>query len=303
VFSDINAVGVAKEISSKREKCHKRCLKAFRKSKDKYSKAKQDFFKIEEKIQKRKAELCDLKLNLAKEKAFSSLKEKTLSVYNDPKSIGIDFGCGYGNTLTLSDGEVLALPPSLYLETASLERLKSLYNAKPNNNSKRAIKLKEKIRIKEDRVVNIRMDFCHKVTKYLLSKYDTIYCEDISSSAIAEDAPSHFIAKQIHNAAFGRIKNFLKYKAEIAGNLGKRVEFIDPAGTSQFCPCCLLRKRKKLSERTHKCNKCGLKIDRDLCSAILIKKIGDSKNSPDRALDRAFGIKFYRLKAIAFKRR
>ncbi|MBL7148010.1 MAG: transposase, partial [Nanoarchaeota archaeon] len=47
---------------------------------------------------------------------------------------------------------------------------------------------------------------------------------------------------------------------------------INPKGTSQYC-ICGNKVKKSLATRTHNCNKCGIKIDRDLMSANLIKAI------------------------------
>jgi putative transposase len=54
----------------------------------------------------------------------------------------------------------------------------------------------------------------------------------------------------------------------------KLVVKVDPWGTSQYCSDCLNKVSKSLSDRWHLCPQCGLMLDRDLNSAILIQKVG-----------------------------
>ncbi len=58
------------------------------------------------------------------------------------------------------------------------------------------------------------------------------------------------------------------YKAEWAGKI---VRLVNPNKTSQTC-ICGASVPKDLSVRTHKCPECGLTMDRDRMSAILISR-------------------------------
>jgi putative transposase len=62
----------------------------------------------------------------------------------------------------------------------------------------------------------------------------------------------------------------LRYKAE---NAGKKLVEVNPRGTSQTCICGEPVK-KDLSERWHKCEKCGLDEHRDITAAKVILKLG-----------------------------
>ena len=61
------------------------------------------------------------------------------------------------------------------------------------------------------------------------------------------------------------------YKAEWAG---KRVELVNPNGTSQICSGCNQVILKDLSQRVHSCSFCGLTLDRDHNAAINILRLG-----------------------------
>jgi len=70
-----------------------------------------------------------------------------------------------------------------------------------------------------------------------------------------------------------KFRKLLAYKAESAG---KRVEFVDPRGTSQECSNCGNVVEKSLSDRVHMCPHCGLCLDRDLNSTFCIFKRVDA---------------------------
>jgi predicted RNA-binding Zn-ribbon protein involved in translation (DUF1610 family) len=65
---------------------------------------------------------------------------------------------------------------------------------------------------------------------------------------------------------------FTSYKAEEAG---KRVETVDPYGTTRDCSRCGFHVPKNLSERIHECPNCGLIIDRDWNAAVnILNRVG-----------------------------
>jgi putative transposase len=77
--------------------------------------------------------------------------------------------------------------------------------------------------------------------------------------------------KSIADAGWSQFIDILTFKAEKAGQL---VVKVDPRGTSQHCSECLNRVPKELRDRWHSCPHCGLELDRDSNSSILIKKVG-----------------------------
>jgi putative transposase len=74
--------------------------------------------------------------------------------------------------------------------------------------------------------------------------------------------------KSVGKRAPGMFISLVKQKFAMTGGT---VTDIDPykACLSQICPECGTRKKKKLSERVHKCLNCGYTLDRDLTSAAL----------------------------------
>ncbi len=71
--------------------------------------------------------------------------------------------------------------------------------------------------------------------------------------------------KNLHTWSFYRLALFIEYKAKLEGI---KVEYVNPAYTSQTCPSC--GSRNKAKDRTYVC-KCGFKKHRDLVGAMNIR--------------------------------
>lgn len=70
--------------------------------------------------------------------------------------------------------------------------------------------------------------------------------------------------KNLHTWSFYRLASYIEYKATL---VGIKVEYVDPAYTSQICPVC--GKKNKAKGRNYTC-KCGYHTHRDLVGAINI---------------------------------
>jgi putative transposase len=63
------------------------------------------------------------------------------------------------------------------------------------------------------------------------------------------------------------------------------VNDVNPAYTSQMCSGCGNIETKKLSDRQHKCNLCGLDIGRDLNAARNILRVGMDSFASKRSIE------------------
>ncbi|MGI0085113.1 MAG: RNA-guided endonuclease InsQ/TnpB family protein, partial [Nitrososphaerales archaeon] len=107
-----------------------------------------------------------------------------------------------------------------------------------------------------------------KLSKALVDRFDLLVFEDLRIQNMVKD---HHLAKSIHDASWGKLIQYASYKAE---NAGKRVELVNPGGTTQTCSGCGNVVKKSLSERVHRCPNCGLLLDRDCNAALNILAIG-----------------------------
>ncbi|SFC38116.1 transposase, IS605 OrfB family, central region [Bacillus sp. OV322] len=71
--------------------------------------------------------------------------------------------------------------------------------------------------------------------------------------------------KNLHTWSFYRLAQFIEYKAAL---VGIRVEYVNPAYTSQTCPTCT--EKNKAKDRKYVCN-CGFNKHRDLVGAMNIR--------------------------------
>jgi len=119
-----------------------------------------------------------------------------------------------------------------------------------------------------------REDWQNKRIVEILSHCDILVMEKLNVEGMRKN--SH-LAKSISDASFGKFIRKAAFKAEL---LGKHFIPVDPWGTTQLCHKCLTWVRKDLAERKHVCPNCGVKLPRDLNSALLIKKLGILSCSP-----------------------
>lgn len=135
------------------------------------------------------------------------------------------------------------------------------------------------------KIARKRQNWHYKTAHKLLKNCEVIAIEDLKIANLkrknqAKKEGNHYLpngqsSKSGMNKSFAdnAIGNFVNIIEHLAQKLGIRVIKVNPKGTSQHCSRCLNRVTKTLSERWHSCNSCGLSIDRDHNSAILIKKL------------------------------
>jgi len=87
---------------------------------------------------------------------------------------------------------------------------------------------------------------------------------------------NHAVARSISDTAWGAFIAILTAKAAYAG---RTVIAVNPRGTSRTC-LCGASVPKTLSDRWHDCPSCGLSLPRDQVSAMLIRRLGQSRQAP-----------------------
>ncbi len=177
--------------------------------------------------------------------------------------VGIDLGL---TTLaTLSNGIKIENPRILNKYINIIKNLQKRLSLKRKgfNNYK---KLKSILSKLWEKLVNVRNDHLHKLSRKLVNEYDLIILEDLN---IKQMVKSNYLSRSIHDVSWKTLINFITYKADYAG---KFIELINPYNTSRQCSNCgNIKYDLTLSDRIYKCNKCDLILDRDLNAAINIK--------------------------------
>jgi putative transposase len=181
------------------------------------------------------------------------------------RSVGIDLGLEY--FYTDSDGNTVETPRFLRKSEKALKRLnKRISNKKKGSkNRKKAVNRYARKHLKVKRQ---RRDFAVKTAMALVKSADLIVYEDLKVHNLVKN---HFLAKSIYDAAWTLFIRWVEHYAKIHGIVTVAVP---PHYTSQECSGCGHRARKSLSDRTHQCPKCGLRLHRDHNAAITIKLKG-----------------------------
>ena len=182
-------------------------------------------------------------------------------------SVGIDLGIK--NFAICSDGTIY---PNMKFYEKSLRKLKISQRklSKKQKGSNNRDKQRLKVSKLHKKVKNQRNDYQHKVSREIVNKYNTICLETLKVKNMVKNRR---LAKRISDVSWNSFVEKLSYKvAENQGYLVKIDEFYPSSKTCSNCGC--VKESLKLSERTYKCNECGLTIDRDLNASINILNVG-----------------------------
>jgi len=181
------------------------------------------------------------------------------------EAIGIDVGLL--SFATLSTGEQTPCPKFLRTDEKDLKRTQRKLSAAMKGTPERRKRRKIVARVHE-RISNRRSNFAHQESRRLVNRCDVIAVEDLSVNRMVHN---HCLAKSIQDAAWSQFAMLLAYKAAYAG---RQFIAVNPAYTSQDCSQCGHRKKKTLDERIHRCECCGLTLNRDHNAALNILSLG-----------------------------
>lgn len=136
--------------------------------------------------------------------------------------------------------------------------------------SKNLLKLESKIRKDYRRINNILTTNIHTITKTLIKENPkNIVIENLS---VRNMMKNKYLSSKLMEAKFYEFRRQLEYKCKWYG-----VDLIIADRwypSSKICSCCSNKKKiLKLSERTYKCEKCGLIIDRDYNAALNLRNL------------------------------
>ena len=193
------------------------------------------------------------------------------TVKQAPKGGAVGIDLGVKALATLSDGTVIPNPHHLQADEQRLKRAQQALSRKMKG-SKRRAKAKDRVARLHARIANRRTDTLHKLTARLAQTYSDICIEDLNVAGMVKN---HHLAKVISDVSFYELRRQLEYKT---AKTGAKLHVIDRwYPSSKTCSNCGSVKTKlSLKERTYKCERCGLVIDRDLNAAINIMVAGSA---------------------------
>lgn len=188
-----------------------------------------------------------------------------------PKGGAVGVDLGIKTLATLSDGTVIENPRHLKKSEQKLKRAQRALSRKVPGSNRRA-KASAKVARIHAHIANQRQDALHKFTTHFANKYSEISIENLNILGMTKN---HHLAKSVMDASFGEFRRQLEYKTT---RTGARLNIVDRwYPSSKTCSGCGRVKAKlSLSERTYRCEHCGLVIDRDLNAAININVVGSA---------------------------
>lgn len=186
--------------------------------------------------------------------------QRDLTLSKTGKFAGVDLGVK--DLAITSDGCKFANPRWIQKSEKKLKRLQREL-ARRQRASKRREKTRLRLARQHDRVANQRKDWLHKITTYLVRKYDVISLEDLNVRGMTKN---HSLAKAIANVSFGEFNRQIEYKAQMYGKQIYRVDrFFPSSKTCSNCGC--VQEKMLLNVREWTCPDCGAHHDRDINAA------------------------------------
>jgi len=120
-------------------------------------------------------------------------------------------------------------------------------------------------------VRNARRDGLHKLTTRLARTHGTIVIENLNVAGMLKNRR---LARHVAGVGWGELRRQIEYKTGWAGSTVHVADRWYPS--SKTCSACGVVKAKlRLSERTFRCDQCGLVLDRDLNAARNLAQLVD----------------------------
>ncbi|MEG3835073.1 MULTISPECIES: transposase [unclassified Microcoleus] len=181
------------------------------------------------------------------------------------KTLGLDVGLTH--FYTDSDGQTIENPRHLRKSEKALKRLNRRLS-RTKKGSKNKAKARNRLSRKHLKVSRQRKDFAVKLARCVIQSSDLVAYEDLQVRNMVKNRK---LAKSISDAAWSAFRQWLEYFGKVFGVVTVAVP---PHYTSQNCSNCGEIVKKSLSQRTHRCQHCGVVLLRDWNAAINILELG-----------------------------
>ncbi len=193
--------------------------------------------------------------------------------------VGVDVGIRH--LAVCSDGRQIPNPAPLQQALRGLRRLNRQLarrrgprtsDGTPRVSSTGWQQTKQQLGRAHAKVANLRRNSLHQLTSALARTYGTVAVEHLNVAGMLHNRR---LARRLADAGFGELRRQLTYKCGWAGSRLVEADTFYPS--SKTCSGCGYVKAKlPLSERTYRCEHCGIAVDRDLNAARNLAQLVDA---------------------------
>ena len=177
--------------------------------------------------------------------------------------IGLDFSMS--ELFVSSENQRADYPRCFRMLEKKLKKLQKSLSRKVEF-SKNWYKQKAKISKLHEYIKNCRRDFLHKLSKKLSEAYNAVAVEDLNMKGMSQALN---FGKSVGDNGWGMFLRMLEYKLIFLGKQFLKIDKWFPS--SKTCSRCgNVKEELNLSERSYKCECCGIEIDRDYNAALNI---------------------------------
>ncbi len=182
------------------------------------------------------------------------------------RPVGLDLGLK--TSVVRSDGAEIDAVGSLRAALPELRRLGRAL-ARCKKRSRRRHKVKARLARLHAKISRRRGARLHEISARLVHHWDAVAVEDLNLAGLmrAGDrrAQGRGMRRKWRDFSPGRLVSLIEWKCQREGRAFARV---DPRGTSQECAGCGSFVPKTLQDRMHRCENCGIVLDRDHNAAL-----------------------------------
>jgi putative transposase len=205
-----------------------------------------------------------------------TVEQEHIAPMNTGPIVGVDLGV---KTLaTLSDGTTEPNPRHLKQQLKRLKRCQRAVSRKQQGSRNRRTAVQRLARLHR-RVACQRANTLHQLTSRLAKTKSVVVIEDLNVAGMLKN---HHLAQAIGDVGFGEFRRQLTYKAGWYGCQVVVVSRWEPS--SKTCSGCgWVDDDLTLADRTFRCERCGLVLDRDLNAAINLAHLAGSSSERQNA--------------------
>ena len=183
------------------------------------------------------------------------------------ESVGID--AGITSLVTLSTGEKVTNPKHEKRDRARLTLAHRRLSRKAKDSGNRD-KARVKVARTYARITDRRRDHLHKLSTRIIRENQTVIIEDLP---VRNMMKNHSLARAISDASWSELRAMLEYKADWYGRTVIAVDRFYPS--SKTCSACgVITAKMPLNVREWTCAACGVRHDRDVNAAKVIRAEG-----------------------------